>query len=275
MNFLILGGDSKLGNFFFNHLDKHNIKSKCTSRKIEKINNNYLFFDIRKPKNFDFDISKFDYCLIFIGQTNMKYCNDNINESNLINFYYTSKLIDYLLSLKSIKVFFISTNLTKIFDQNDLNKHIIKQNYYAYLKFKIQKKYKNLISIINLPKVINDKFDLFEDWIKKLSNNENIYPFSNTYFSPVFIKNFFEDFIKNIDNLENRIINYSPIDQITYEDAALYISKKMKLNKSLIISKLDKSLNTNFVLNNNLNNQKFSCINSIEYYLNYRNYVKF
>ena len=154
-----------------------------------------------------------------------------------------------------------------------MNKHIIKQNYYAYLKFKF-KKYNYLISIINLPKVINDKFEYLK-LDKKLSNNENIYPFSNTYFSPVFIKNFFEDFIKNIDNLENRIINYSPIDQITYEDAALYISKKMKLNKSLIISKLDKSLNTNFVLNNNLNNQKFSCINSIEYYLNYRDYVKF
>ena len=273
MKILIIGVNSTLGEFLFNKFKDDGYDIYGTSRDKGKLSNNIFFLDISdyqlitKVLNF----TNYDYCFFCAGLTNINYCKENIHLANKINFLNTSKIINELIN-KNIKTIFFSTNLTNIFIQNkNIKKYDIKNNYYALLKYKIEKKYSKKINKIKLSKVIDIKFNLFELWINNLKKGIKINPFSNKTFSPIHINYIFEIICKNLNKFNNETYSYGPTDEISYSEAAYRIAKKLNLNASLISEMTNKFINYNPLIVDNMNIQNFDSLSSIDEYIKCRN----
>jgi len=265
MKVFIFGLDSKIGKSLSNQFIKKNFKVSGTSRNKFNISKNIFFFDLESSNEINFDLSEYDICIICFGITKIDFNNLNKRYSNKINYYRISLLLNKIIRFYDVKIILFSSNLTKIFYENNAHSSI-RNNYYAYLKFKIEKKYQGKLAIIRLPKIIFPNHDLFDFWIESLEKNKVISPYDNCYFSPIYIDDLFSSILCVSDSIEKKIYDFSPTDEISYYKASLYIAKRLNLNRNLIQPIKNNSIK-NFIQKNTLTNKIFTSYDAIENYI--------
>jgi dTDP-4-dehydrorhamnose reductase len=236
---LILGGDSKIGKTLYFDLIKNNFKVlKSTRRKKTEIDEFYL--DLSNELNFStLPKEKYNFVFFCISITSIDYCKKNVLESNNINVNQTIKLIDYFYKRGTFIIYF-STNL--VFDGiNHLMKYdttVNPQTIYGIQKVEVENYLLQIPNnaIIRLTKVIDENFELFDNWVNKLNTNESITAFNDMYMAPIWIFDVV-NFLKNfISNPKSGIIHFSVDTDISYQDAAIYIANYLNVETSHVLS---------------------------------------
>ena len=236
--FLILGGDSKLGNELKINFRKNKFNFISTTRKKNKVNKNNIYFDFDHYKKF---VIPKEITLVYIcaSITSIEKCEKNKKYTNNINVNITCKLIDKFLKL-DIHVIYFSTNL--VFRGNNIHhSHVSKyfpQNQYAKQKILVEnflkKQNKKNYSIIRVGKIIFKKDTLFIKWIENIKKNKMFSVVINKFISPIYVT----DAIKAIKVITKTkkcgIYQISAFDYISYEEIANLMLKKLKKGSNLI-----------------------------------------
>lgn len=244
---LIIGGDSEIGRNFSNLLLKKNVYFNLTSKKKSKIKKKSIhYLDLKNLNSFDkIKYREFTHALITIGISSIDYCQKNQSLTNFINVEQIKILINKL-TIEKIKIIYLSSD--KVFDEktflNNPSSSVNPKSVYGKQKIEIErylKDHSKKYIILRLSKVISNKNNLINKWIKSLKQNNEIYTFNNETISPIRIEivvNFlYHLLIKN----HVGIFHLSAQDTITYYKLALILAKKNQFDKTLIKSKISKN----------------------------------
>jgi len=257
--FLILGGDSKLGNVLKKNLKKNKSNFISTTRKKNQVNKNNIYFDFVHYKKF---VIPNEITLVYIcaSITSIEKCEKNKKYTKNINVNITCKLINKFLQL-DIHVIYFSTNL--IFSGNNVHHTYASkysaQNQYAKQKILVEKflkkHNKKNYSIIRLGKIIFNKDELFSKWIGAISKNKPISVVVDKYISPIYITDVIKAIKVITSNNKYGIFQISAFDYISYQEIANFMLKKLKKGSNLInLIELKKS--DNVILKSNIPNLK-------------------
>lgn len=239
-NFLIIGGESKIGRNILSLLLSLGCDAWKSSRKANILDQNEFYFDLSQAvEQWEFPKIKFDVVFICTAITSIDFCEKNIEETRKINVYNTIKLAKYFIESGSFIVYF-SSNLVfsgvAEFSSTIHDRHPVTE--YGKQKEKVEcelLKWKNNVAIVRLTKVIDQDFKIFKEWIADLYENRNIFPFADMVFSPISIE-YLCNFLKVLAmEKKSGIYHLSGNSDISYSNSAFYIAKKLKLDSSLIL----------------------------------------
>lgn len=237
---LIIGGESSIGKAFCSYLKKKSYKVLKSTRKITNNKTDTFYFNLNKPQFEKVNLKKIKVAYVFVGISNIKFCENNKKISNLINFINTRKMIKTLTN-NNIRVFFISTSkvfgiVSKFPTENSIK---FPQNYYALLKSKIENEFnKNKkVVILRIGKVLTK--DFFKNVSSKnLTKNGNYKLSRDYYISPIYINNlcYLLLRLKNYKKIYG-ILNICSNDSISYYQLYHFMKEKKLINKKIIIKK--------------------------------------
>jgi dTDP-4-dehydrorhamnose reductase len=194
-------------------------------------------------------ITKFDIIFFCISITSISFCENNLIESRKINVYNTISLIKNFQDKGSFIVYFSSNQVFDgIIDKTGTDIRPNPQSEYGRQKVLVENEIKKLsnIAIIRLTKVVDHNFSLFQFWVYNLKNNRKINPFQDMYMAPIWIDDLSNFLYFFISNPKSGIYHVSAESDISYQDAAIYIANKLKLNLKLIIPISYKEFGINF-----------------------------
>ena len=252
MAILIVGGDSSLGKCYIKHCEDNKLKFKYTSRR-KTIPNDVLYFDL-KNLNFEvFNDYSFDFVIFFASVCNQDFCENNKDETYLINVANTQKSLKAFSKI-SKKVLYISSNC--VFDGkkpfmkvDDITNPM---NEYGRQKLEVENWIKsnlNNTSILRASKIIHPQFNLINEWKNKLDKKKEIHPYVNKFLAPTPIKNIIEkiEFIRRTN--KNSLYHCKSNKDLSYYEFALdifdkHINKKL-IQKGVSDEKLDKVMQFN------------------------------
>ena len=107
---LIIGSDGEIGSYIFQKFKESSFEIYGTSRSNNK--ESIIKFDLL-DKEFPFDLSKFDVCIICAGISNIEVCEKNINLACDVNVTSTIRLIK---ECKKENIFLIYFSSVSVFD---------------------------------------------------------------------------------------------------------------------------------------------------------------
>lgn len=228
---LIVGADSDLGSSLISHLDKDIYELLFTSRKENLLPRSTQYLDLAVLASIDnLNVEGIDAAIICASITNQKQCEAEHKYAHKINVDRTLLLIEKLFR-NNIHIIFPSTSLvydgSKPFQGS--SDQINPSGKYASYKYEVEKEilksYASHSTILRLSKLITKNYPLFLDWHASVSNNEEIFPFVDLFFSPISI-NFASEVIERI--IKDKIfdtLNLSSGNEISYYHALKYIAK--------------------------------------------------
>jgi dTDP-4-dehydrorhamnose reductase len=246
-NILIIGGNSEIGSKLFSVYNETSFNVFTTTRdKYVKDKNNF-YFDLENIDLSVFDGIFFEIIFFCASYTSVLECEKNPNKAFLINFENTFKTALYFIQKKSFLIFFSTSqvfnglNNTELF-QNKRNPITIYGKSKALLEEALFPYMLN-VCILRCTKIITNSNNLFQNWIINLKSNKVINPFYDIYFSPISINYVLKAVDIIINDKITGLFNISSTSDISYNDAANFISDKMSLNKNLIIPISYKDIN--------------------------------
>jgi|TARA_B110000483_G_C18073906_1_gene495244 dTDP-4-dehydrorhamnose reductase len=219
---LIVGGDSLVGKSLILSWSNKNFEVHSTSRRVDDHEN--IYFDLEEPDFSKFS-SHYSFIVFLAGNTNIQHCIDNpilsekVNVHNLIvalNFFET--ICTNVLFLSSADVFDGSNPRESVYARHS------PKNLYGHHKALVENfilEKSKIISILRLSKVIHSDFKLFLDWKKAVYKKEEIFPYSDKYFSPTQLTQVIDKINHIRLNNEIQIHHCSGDDDISYFNYAL------------------------------------------------------
>lgn len=244
---LIVGASSKIGSYFKLKFNSDNYKIYESSRS-KSINNFYL--DLEYIDEFLDKDYRFDYVVIFSAITVIKQCEKDPEKCFLINTTNTKKLVEYFVNKNSYVLCFSTDN---VFNGSRTNYNVSEKksprSVYGRSKALLEdelKKYLDKICILRMTKVIDGNNKLFKNWLVDLSNNIEIFPYHDTFISPISIDYLSEILVKIIKLKIVGIQQVSSYDQVSYSDIAEFLCRSYNFDQNLIKSiSCKESLQTN------------------------------
>jgi len=252
MDILIIGGDSLIAKNYIDFCIYKGLDFVYTSRR-DNQKNKAIFLDLNNP-NFELIKKKqFNFTVFFASVANIEFCENNKDETYLINVANTQKSLK-VLSKISKKVLYISSNC--VFDGkkpfmkvDDITNPM---NEYGRQKLEVENWIKsnlNNTSILRASKIIHPQFNLINEWKNKLDKKKEIHPYVNKFLAPTPIKNIIEkiEFIRR--NNKNSLYHCKSNKDLSYYEFALdifdkHINKKL-IQKGVSDEKLDKVMQFN------------------------------
>lgn len=237
-NILIIGSTSTIGSYFKKKLDltKYNITE--TTRNRNHVSDKHIYLDLKNIDDFLAKRYVFDSVIIFAGITKIKKCELEPDKCFLVNYTNTLNLVNYFISKHIFVVCFSSDNVFNgTYPNVKYSDKLSAVSIYGKSKALLENGLKNKLDkvcILRMTKVVESNNLLFKSWIKKLQNNLEINPFDDVYISPISLEYLFSVLILIIENRIFGIQQVSAFDQITYYEAAKYLSKKFNLNNKII-----------------------------------------
>ncbi|MDC0198357.1 sugar nucleotide-binding protein [Candidatus Thioglobus sp.] len=227
---LIVGDTSRLGSFLLNYLDECKFKLKSTTRNINLISNNVLYVDLSNINSIDaIDFSDIDVSIICSSITNQKQCERYPDYAYKVNVTGTLHLIRKMVN-SNIHVIFPSSSLVYDGSRPSQGELDPKNPIGKYASFKhlvekeISKSYYDNICIIRISKIIYKNYPLFMDWFSALDKGDDIFPFKDLLFSPVYISFVGEVINSLVHNKSKGVFNLSSSNDISYFDALKYLA---------------------------------------------------
>lgn len=236
MDILIIGGDSLIAKNYIDFCIDKGLDFVCTSRR-DSQKNKAIFFDLKNPDFEFFKKKQFNFVVFFASIANIEFCENNRDESYLINVINTKKSLDAFSKI-SKKILYISSNC--VFDGkkpfmkvDDITNPM---NEYGKQKLEVENWIKSNLhntSILRASKIIHPQFNLINEWKNKLDKEKEIYPYINKFLAPTPIKNVIEkiEFIRRIN--ENLLHHCKSNKDLSYYEFALDIFEN-HINKKLI-----------------------------------------
>ena len=183
---ILIVGFGLIGRSLFQLIPKSNLVFKA-HRNVDNNNPNEIYLDLKDLSSFNCP-KKISTAYICASITNKKYCEENPEESYIVNVSNTLKLVK-ILNEQDIFVVFLSS--VDVFS-GERKKYRIKDKTNAtsvYGKFKeeVEKNLDNNLqcSIIRLTKVLSKNTPLISEWKTKLSKGLSVTAFDNVFISPI------------------------------------------------------------------------------------------
>ncbi len=236
--YLVIGGDGFMGRNITEELRKSGKRVITTSRRSRNLSESCIYLDLSKDVlswEFPKDIDAAFFCA---AVPSIEQCRSNPEGSRVVN-------VESIIALASrfagegISVIFPSTNL--VFDGQRPNREtsdpVCPLTEYGRQKAMAENGLMALgqhISIVRLTKIIGPKTQPFNGWIKQLKNKTVINPFSDMFFSPVSIDFVSKVMIEIADSKKDGIWHISAKEDITYEESARYIARKINVSQKYV-----------------------------------------
>ena len=242
--YLIIGGDSSIGNALSIYLEAQSYKYFYSTRRKSISRTNSVFIDLSDPSTFSC-LTQFSQKMVVIfcsAITSIAQCEENAEYTKTINVTNTINMIDRLSELGHF-IIFLSTNL--VFNGIDKSptpyspkKPTTNYGYYKsivedYLLSNVESSV-----ILRLSKVLDNHDPLFTTWAKSLSINEPITPYSNKLFAPVSTMAALKAIVSISPVKSKRIYQLSAFKDISYYDAALEFAKSLLVDTNLVHASL-------------------------------------
>ena len=234
---LVIGGNSRLGKYIKTACNKNSLFVEETSRSVA--NSDAIMLDLLNAEDFDPVACVSEHAIFCSAATNMKWCENNPKQSNLINVVGTKTILNKL-SDHGISGVFLSSS--QVFDgeknECDENSIAISKNLYGKQKLEIERyiiKQNLPFAILRISKIMSPgDLGIFDQWLKSLKNGQHINTATNMYLSPVTATDAALIAIKLANSQSRGVWHLSAPDQLSYAEAALYIAKISNLNLDLI-----------------------------------------
>ena len=255
-NILIIGVNSQIGSSLKKTLECNNFNVFGTSRKMEKVNANTLFFDLANPK-IDFNLSQFDTVVICASISEIQKCEQEAEECERINVKNTILLID---SCKAQQCFIIFLSSNSVFDgsqafYNKEAKPNPKSNngrFKLAVELYIQKNINSSACVLRITKVITDKSHFIEHWNQEYIEGKEIVVFTNRFLSPVPVNVVSDSILLLVKKQSTGLYHLGSDEEISYYDYAKQIFAKNKKALSLLKPTSDPSIKGNLIIHNSL-----------------------
>lgn len=238
-NILIIGENSKIGIELSSFYNQTSFNIFTTSRNRSIKSQNKIYFDLENIDLSVFENIYFEFIFFCASYTSVLDCEKNPEKAILINFENTLKTTLYFIQKKSFLIFFSTSQVFS--GQNNIELSQNKTNpitTYGKSKAFLEEAlvpYMQNVCILRCTKIITNSNNLFHNWIKNLKFNKEIHPFYDIFFSPISINYILKAVDIIIKDKITGLFNISSTSDISYNDAANYISNKMSLNNNLII----------------------------------------
>jgi len=237
-SFLVIGGDGQLGASLSSHLKEagHQILSTVFLR--DPADAEEIFMDLREDVSLWPILGTFDAAFLCAAVTSTEICRTQPVESWKINVKNTLALARRLFD-EGAALFFPSTNL--VFDGRlpfrSATDKVDPRCEYGRQKVETERGLAALTdrtAIIRFTKIIGPGMALMQKWIAELRQGKTIHPFSDMVLSPVSLR-FATEVILAITQKESYgVWQVSAKEDITYEQMARYLARKMSISQKLI-----------------------------------------
>lgn len=248
---LILGGDSSIGSYLFNNLDRNSFEIAKTTRNKLNVNEENIFLDLQNIQDFAIDYANYDIVIFCAALTSVAECEKNSKNAFLVNHLNTIFLIKEFIKNN---VFVILFSTTQVFSGKNKIEYVTNQtnpiSIYGKTKEMLEIDlipYLNKICVLRCTKIIFKTNDLFRNWVSELNNQKLIYPYNDIYFSPISIEFLISSILEIINKQIVGLNQISSESEMKYSEAAFYISEKLHLNSNLINPKCFNKNNDSYI----------------------------
>jgi len=233
-NSLIIGIDGQIGNALNKIIDDNVF---ATTIFPNLVCDNCEILDLSEDISFWTPPANISTAYICAAICSIKDCTENFDKAYAVNVKNTVTLAKKLVNSGAFVVF-PSTNMVfdggKPFYKEDDSLCPVSE--YGRQKIETEKKLLEIgnCAIIRFTKIIGNKMPVIDNWICDLKNNISIHPFSDMKMAPVSLI-FAAKVMQEIgESKSSGIWHVSNNEEITYEEAARHIVKKLNLSENLI-----------------------------------------
>lgn len=209
-----------------------------TTRRVETTLPGRIFLDLTRNVSEWPPPKRYDVAYLCAAISSLEQCRINPEESLAVNVYNTFLLAQKLIDTGAFFIF-LSTNL--VYDGScafrSADDAVCPQTEYGRQKADAEKLLLNLgehVAIVRLTKVLNPTMPLFTDWIESLRNGTPIHPFSDMVMAPVALAFVVHALHAIAAYRLSGIIQVSGQQDLTYEQVARHIAKKLGVSLELI-----------------------------------------
>jgi dTDP-4-dehydrorhamnose reductase len=237
-NFLVIGGDGQLGSSLVSHLTQTGQHVHATYFFNDQICTASSFLDLRGDIS-DWQIPEpVDVAFLCAAITSLDQCRTQPEETRKINVENTLSLAKRI-SHAGAALFFPSSNL--VFDGlapfRKATDPVSSRCEYGRQKVETERGLTDLterVSIVRFTKIIGPGMALIQNWITDLQQGKMIHPFSDMVLSPVSLRFATEAIIAIMQRERYGLWQVSAREDITYEQMARYLARKMGISQKLI-----------------------------------------
>lgn len=235
---LIVGGDGLIGQAIAEYLTQKGEMVYATSRRAHTIMKQRSWLDLGQ------DISTWQpscqcrVAYLCAAVPSLEQCRKNPDYSRIINVQHTLKIAETLVAQGAF-VIFLSTNL--VYDGSiafrSASDAVCPQTTYGRQKAEAEKLLLDLgehVSIVRLTKVLYPTMPLFTGWIESLKKEMPIHPFSDMVMAPVALAFVVRVLCAIAAHHLPGITQVSGQQDLTYEQAARYLARKLGVSLELI-----------------------------------------
>ena len=238
MSTLIVGASSTIGKHLARSFKVKKTKFSTTGRKtgdfhldLSKDHNDYNFLPITKT------------AVICAAESTISVCENDPQTTRFLKYYKTLDLVRHLVTNGTF-VLILSTSLVFANDNDENHEGMIPKPCCEYARQKVDLEQKvfefsKRTAVLRLSKVIHEDYVLFNNWIKSLKLNAPITPYSNKFFTPIWIEEVVNLITKILEGEHSGIWHLSGDKISSFTDASLLIAKHIGKCENLIRPKFD------------------------------------
>ena len=230
-------GDGVIGKRLANHLRNRGLTVVLTSRKRNRVSKECLYLDLASAATDWPEFPRNSLVFLCAGESSIRKCETQPSFTEKLNVDASIKIAEKVVN-NSCFLLFISTNM--VFDGTiPLRKpddYASPRNIYGKQKLMAENAILSLqnTAVLRLSKVIHADMPLFKNWISDLKSKKEINPFNDMVFAPVLIDRAVRVISMIATSRVSGITQFSASNDISYEDAALYIAKAINADLDLV-----------------------------------------
>jgi dTDP-4-dehydrorhamnose reductase len=235
---LIVGADSSIGRALAARLISAGKRVIETTRRHDTLCETRIFIDLTKEIENWLPPAKIDVAYLCAAVTSTEQCRQDPVHSAEVNVRNTLSLARNLIS-RGTFVVFLSTN--QVYDGSipwrKADDKVCPKTEYGRQKAEAEKQLLalgNLVSIVRFTKILSSNMPLFQGWIQRLRNHQEIHPFLDMVMAPVPLF-FAVEVLSRLGELRlPGIVQVSGEKDISYDQVAYYLARQIDANLDLV-----------------------------------------
>uniref|UniRef100_UPI0035B1BD75 sugar nucleotide-binding protein n=1 Tax=Hylemonella sp. TaxID=2066020 RepID=UPI0035B1BD75 len=237
MAILVVGADGVIGGRLARVLAEAGRSVIGTTRRATESAADRIHFDLASADGFD-ALPLCRAAVLCAAVTSMEYCQKDPEATRQINVTNTVRLARHLLAAGS-HVVFLSSNT--VFDGRQpwarATDSTSPRTEYGRQKADAESQLLSLggqIAVVRFSKIIPPEMPLLQGWVRDMRSGRSIYPFSDSRMSPVSLSFAVELLRRVLEMHATGIIQASAASDISYEQAARYLARRLGCDEQLI-----------------------------------------
>jgi len=228
---LVVGADGLIGKVLSEHLRAHAIEVTETTRRNDTIGRQRVVLDLGQPLSHWEPPQAIETAYICAAATQIKYCEDNVEEATKINVSNMLELVEKLIA-KNIFTLCLSTSRVCPIPERPLP-----PDQYTQQKIAAERALLALgdrVAIVRLTKVFAADTPMVKQWQDNLEKGQVIHPFSDMTIAPLSAE-FVAQALRRIGDLKmSGVTNLSASKAISYADMTRHMARKIGASEDLV-----------------------------------------